>query len=155
MRQRLAKGGGLSLLLFGLALGLSPAAHAQDAGVAAPAGLTGVRWRWVHFTAPGVAPLVPAHPERYWVEFLPEGVLALQADCNRGTGTWTQKGAELTLKLLATTLAACPPDSLDSRFNQLLAEVARASVHGRTLLLWLKQKAGVLHLEALPREPPP
>ena len=108
----------------------------------------------MHFTAKGAADLAPAHPEAYWVEFLPDGALAISADCNRATGTWTAKGAQLTLKVLASTLAACPEASLDSRFLQLLAGVSRGSVRGQTLLLWLPGDTGVLHLAALPAAPP-
>ncbi len=145
----------LPFLLLGLALLLPHRAPAQDAGAPAPAGLLGVRWTWVHFTAKGAAELAPAHPEAYWVEFLPDGALAISADCNRATGTWTSKGTQLTLKALASTLAACPEGSLDSRFLQLLAAVGRGSVRGRTLLLWLPGDAGVLHLAATPQASPP
>jgi len=145
----------LSLLLLGLALALPPAAAAQDAGTPVPPGLLGVRWQWVHFTAKGAAPLAPAHAETYWVEFLPDGALAISADCNRATGTWTANGTQLTLKALATTLAACPENSLGGRFLQLLAGVVRGSVRGQSLLLWLPGEAGVLHLAATPPAPPP
>ncbi len=141
------------LLLLGFAL-VPLMARARDAGTPGPAGLTGARWGWVHFRAKGAADLVPAHPENYWVEFLPDGALAISADCNRATGTWTAKGAQLTLKVLASTLAACPEGSLDSRFLQLLAGVSRGSVHGQTLLLWLPEDTGVLHLAARPTAPP-
>jgi len=98
----------MSLLLLGVALAPAGRAQAQDAGTPAPAGLLGVRWQWVHVTAKGQAPLAPAHPERYWLEFLPDGALAISADCNRATGTWAANGPQLTLTALATTLAACP-----------------------------------------------
>jgi len=130
------------------------AAAAEDAGRSATAGLVGVHWRWVHFTPPGGAQVIPQHPERYWVEFRADGGLAFQADCNRGAGTWTRHGAELSLQALSTTLAACPPGSLDSRFIQLLGAVRRASVLGRTALLRLPD-GGVLHLEAAFAEAPP
>ena len=143
------------LVMLGLAVGLAQPydARAQDGGVPAPTGLVGIRWQWLHYTARGVASLAPEHPERYWVEFLPEGRLALQADCNRGSGTWTQAGAEVKLKAMATTLAACLPGSLDSRFNQLLAAVTRASVVGHNLFLKLPD-GGVLHMQAVPAEAP-
>jgi len=128
------------------------AAATEDAGTST--GLVGVHWRWVHFTLPGAAPVVPQHPERYWVEFRADGGLAFQADCNRGAGRWTHQGAELKLQALSTTLAACPPGSLDSRFIQLLGAVRRASVLGRTALLRLPD-GGVLHFEAAFAEAPP
>lgn len=140
--------------LLALALLLPPLAVAQDGGTTAPSGLLGVRWRWVHFTAPGVAPVVPAHPEAYWLEFLPDGALAISADCNRASGTWTAKDGQWTLKASASTLAACPEGSLDSRFLQLLSSVTRGSVRGQTLLLWLPKDMGVVHLTATPAARP-
>ncbi len=130
------------------------AAATEDAGTTAAPGLVGVHWRWVHFTPPAAAPVVPQHPERYWVEFRGDGGLAFQADCNRGAGTWTHQGAELKLQALSTTLAACPPGSLDSRFIQLLGAVRRASVLGRTALFRLPD-GGVLHFEAAMADAPP
>ena len=138
-------------LAVGLVAMSAAAAHGQDAGVAQPAGLLGVHWHWVQFTTPGAAPLIPAHTDRYWVEFAAEGKLAFQADCNRGTGVWTQRGRELKLQPLASTLAACPEGSLDSRFTQLLASVRGASVLGRTLLLRLPD-GGIIHFEAVPTD---
>jgi heat shock protein HslJ len=141
-----------SLWLLALAL-LLPAAEAalaaEDAGPAAQRGLQGKRWVWTGFTAPDAGALVPPRAEDYWVEFLPHGQLAIQADCNRGTGKWTLAGATLHLTPLAMTLRMCPGDSLDSRFLALLQRTSHFRRHGRTLQLELEGPSAVLGFTAL------
>jgi heat shock protein HslJ len=124
-------------------------AAAQDAGVSAATGLEGKRWAWEGFTAPDAGPLVPAHPENYWLEFLPHGQLAIQADCNRATGKWTVEGAALHLTPLAMTLMACPEESLDGRFLALLQRTTHFRRRGRTLRLELDGPSAVLRFTAL------
>ena len=132
------------------ALAVAVSAAAQDGGSAAVSPsrgpLEGTRWRWVSFTGPDGRKLVPRHPERYWIELQPEGRLALLADCNHGTGKWEAKGAELALQPMASTLMACPPGSLDSRFTQLIRQSKSYQVQGRTLVVTLRESAGVLRL---------
>jgi heat shock protein HslJ len=123
---------------------------AEDGGVSAQAGLLGKRWAWDSFTAAdgdGGA-LVPTHPERYWLEFLPDGKLVLQADCNRGFGTWTEAGGGVQLKPLGTTLMACLGESLDGPFLELLGKTSRFALEGATLLLF--GPSGVLRLAEVP-----
>ena len=88
--------------------------------------------------------MVPADAVAYWVEFQPDGALLFQADCNRGHGRWTQRGSEVKLEALVTTLMACPEGSLDSRFSAWLSQVTRLEVQGRTLKLRLPGEGGRL-----------
>lgn len=130
-------------------LGLSMPAAAQDGGSpasSAPSALEGTRWRWVSFTGPDGKRLVPQHSERYWIELQPEGRLALLADCNHGTGKWEARGAELTLQPMASTLMACPPGSLDSRFTKAIRQARSFEVQGQTLVVTLRESAGTLRL---------
>lgn len=119
---------------------------AQDAGASAETGLEGMRWLWKGLGAQdaGAPPL-----ESYWLEFLPHGQLAIQADCNRATGKWTlEAAATLHLTPLATTLMACPPGSLDSRFLALLQKTTHFRRHGRTLRLVLDGPVAALDFTA-------
>ena len=139
-------------LLAGL-LWLAPAASGGDGGAAAA--LEGRRWQWVSFLGPDGKPLVPPQPDRYWIELLPAGQLELLADCNRGTGRWSAEGREVTLQPLATTLMACPPGSLDSRFTQLLGQASRFEVQGQELVVTLRGGAGVMRLARVQGEAGP
>jgi len=139
--------------LLAAVLLLSPFAHGADAGGgAAIHALLGRRWAWERFvpTDADAGALIPAHRERYWVELLPEGKLSLQADCNRGFGTWTEGKAGLELKPLGTTLMACVAESLDSRFLQLLRTTSSVSQDGAALVL--RGPSGVLRLAEVSAE---
>ncbi len=140
------------LVASGLFLWAStPAALGADTGgAAARLGLLGSRWVWDGFApAADAGALVPTHPERYWVEFLPQGKLSLQADCNRGFGTWTEEATAVELKPLGTTLMACGEASLDGRFLELL-RTSSASRDGVRLLL--RGPLGVLRLAEVSTE---
>jgi heat shock protein HslJ len=130
--------------------GVQSARAAEDARSAAKAELVGKRWAWDSFTSADAGALVPPHPENYWVQFLPEGKLVLQADCNRGFGTWTEEDGGVHLKPLGTTLMACPEGSLDSRFLELLTRASQVGVRGTRLLL--RGPAGVLRLSLVPAQ---
>jgi heat shock protein HslJ len=130
---------------------LAPAALGADAGagLARVGGLLGRRWAWDSFTATDAdagGTTLPSRPERYWVEFLPKGKLALQVDCNRGFGTWTQEsGGGVQLQPLGTTLMACQGESLDFLdFLELLRQTSSVSRDGASLLL--SGPSGVLRL---------
>jgi heat shock protein HslJ len=114
-----------------------------------------MRWVWKGFTAPDAGVLVVPHPENYWVEFLPQGQLAIQADCNRGTGKWTVEGTTLHLMPLAMTLMMCPGESLDSRFLALLQKASRFHRHGQTLQLTLDSPSAVLRFAAVGQDAGP
>ena len=63
-------------------------------------------------------------PERYTIEFFADGTLAIQADCNRGTGNYAFKpdgGVDITP--LAITMMLCEEPSLGDRFVKTLDQV--------------------------------
>lgn len=51
--------------------------------------LADVTWEWTEFAGGDGEITRPDDPSHYTVEFLPEGKLAIQADCSRATGTYT------------------------------------------------------------------
>jgi heat shock protein HslJ len=67
-------------------------------------------------------------PARYTVQFLPDGRVAIGADCNRGAGDYTISGSELSFGAIATTRAFCPEGSLSDQFLQALDQVASYSI---------------------------
>lgn len=82
--------------------------------------LVGYTWLWLEFLENNDSITAPEDPGSYAVEFLPDGMLKVQADCNSANGTYSVKGNQLEMEILATTLAACPPGSLSDEFLQLL-----------------------------------
>src|SRR5262245_31855261 len=79
--------------------GMSPSAGTLPPGV----------WQWQQTTQADGTVVTSQNPSRYTISFLPDGRFAIQVDCNRGTGSYEQQGAALTLKPGAITLAACLP----------------------------------------------
>ncbi len=66
--------------------------------------------------------LVAEPPENYTVEFMDDGSMAVQADCNRGRGSFTTSAeGRLGIAPIATTLAACPEGSIGGEFTQALS----------------------------------
>ena len=103
--------------------------------------LTGTVWRWTE-TMAGSGGIKPDDPERYTLEFQPGGMVAVRADCNRGSGSYLLNGSALTFGPLAMTRAMCPPDSKDSEFLRDLAAVQGQQFRGDSLVLTLKAGAG-------------
>lgn len=124
---------------------LAPALARADATSAA---LFGTRWQWVGRASAGDAMTI-AEPARYTLEFLPEGRIALRADCNRGAGglAFPAPGA-LRVGAIALTRAMCPPDSLSDRFVQEVSAAARWSL--RDGQLWLERPDGAATLRFAP-----
>lgn len=109
--------------------------------------LTDVVWQWVKSVAPDGSRLTVPTPERYTVTFLADGTLAIVADCNTGSGTYRRDGTNLSLGPIATTLIACPPDSLDARFTAELQQVTAYRLSDGELILTLKD-GGQMHFTA-------
>ena len=84
-------------------------ANAQD--------LAGSRWQLVEIRSMNDTVKAPETPGNYTIEFLPEGIVAFQADCNRGTGNWDSE-AEGMVRFgpIAATRALCAPGSMSEAF---------------------------------------
>jgi heat shock protein HslJ len=104
--------------------------------------LTGTVWRWTETVTSNGTRIKPDAPERYTLEFQPGGKIAVRADCNRGSGSYTLNGAALTFGPIATTRAMCPPGSKDAEFLRGLAAVSGQLFRGNDLVLTLKLDSG-------------
>jgi heat shock protein HslJ len=113
-------------------LALPGAAHAQelpdtpDAVVIPPV-------VWVLTSFPGVGAI--ADPERYTVQFVPDGTINARADCNWKTGVWSGGNGALDVTITMSTVAGCPEDSLEDPFVQALDAATSYLVDGFTLIL--------------------
>jgi heat shock protein HslJ len=113
-----------------IAVSIAAAGGAPPSPPSAPVtSLTGVTWQWVSSVRDDGNRAIPSDPSRYTIEFLADGRVMVQADCNRGSGQYTQgPGAAIAIGPLATTRVACPPGSLDTRFLGDLALVDRFAI---------------------------
>jgi para-nitrobenzyl esterase len=95
----------------------APAADSPAAASVAPAGLAGTKWKLVKFTGGNDSTKIPVDLDKYNIAFGADGKVSVQADCNRGAGTWSSpEPSRLKFSALATTRAMCPPGSLSDKF---------------------------------------
>jgi heat shock protein HslJ len=122
----------------------APAVPKPAAGGEGMKGLTGAVWKWEKTQFNDGTSVTVADPNRYLVEFLANGSLAIKADCNQVGGRYTVDGKNLTIQLGPSTLAACPPDSQATEFLKELSEVASYRFADGKLILELKLDAGAM-----------
>ena len=104
----------------------SPTATVEESDTAAAAGsleLSGTSWQWIQMVTP-VETVTVDNPANYLVEFMPDGLISIQADCNTGSGTYEFDGSALSINITSTTLALCPEGSLSDLFIRSLNAAA-------------------------------
>jgi heat shock protein HslJ len=115
--------------------------------------LTGVLWKWTQFVDP-LNRVTIDDPDKYTIEFMDNGQLSAGIDCNRGRGTYTAEASgtassgTISIEILATTKALCPPGSLGDQFVQYLNQAAIYSFQDNRLLLDLPADSGTMIFEA-------
>jgi heat shock protein HslJ len=116
--------------------------------------LIGKVWKWYQFQSPVGEKLVVPDPNQYTVEFLAEGRVHVQADCNTGNGVYTADGSSISIEVQAMTLAMCPPDSLSDQFVQGLNTAAIYFFQDGTLFMDLPMDSGTMAFSENPPMPP-
>lgn len=112
--------------------------------------LAGSKWRLVHFQSSddAIGTKVPPSVERYTMEFMADGNVALQLDCNRAGSTWeaassSARGGSLALKGGPMTRAMCQPGAMDTQIARDLSRVRSYTFDGNRLSLALEADAGI------------
>ncbi|HTP08132.1 MAG TPA: META domain-containing protein, partial [Anaerolineae bacterium] len=105
-------------------------------------------WQWTKTTYNDGKTVDVPTPANYTIEFLATGQVAVKADCNNVSGAYTADASNLTIALGPSTMAACPPGSLDSEYLKELGEVAKYLVQGDTLVLNFKLDSGAMTFTA-------
>jgi heat shock protein HslJ len=96
--------------------------------------IMGVVWAWQELTTP-VEQLTIDNPEKYTIEFLPDGLVNVLADCNSGTGTYDMTGDQLSIDITSTTLALCASESHSDLFFRGLNAAALYIVQAEELYI--------------------
>ncbi len=79
--------------------------------------LAGTSWRLLNIQGMDDSLDVPDDPSRYTLAFGNDGSAAMQADCNRGAGTWVSESAgQLQFGPVVSTRALCPEGSLSEKY---------------------------------------
>jgi len=108
--------------------------------------LVAITWRWQQTVDNNDRTKAPSNPEHYTLKLLPDGKLNIRADCNLGGGVYTLKESEISIQIIHTTRAACPPESLEQDYIHDLNATARYRMEGDFLYLHLKNDTGTMKL---------
>ena len=102
-----------------------PRPAAADGGTAQlPPEVIGSTWQWIWFGS-GKEQFEIDHPERYTIQFMPDGMIAVQADCNRATAEYLiEEAGRISFGPMAVTQMLCEGESRDAFFTGLLQRVA-------------------------------
>jgi heat shock protein HslJ len=106
--------------------------------------LVGYVWMWLEFLENNDTITQPDMPGNYTLEFLPDGALTVQADCNNANGRYSVSGNQLDMEILATTLAACPPGSLSDEYILLLNDAVAFIREGEFLFIDIMLDTGTM-----------
>jgi heat shock protein HslJ len=100
--------------------------------------LVGVVWEWSALlrTKPAAQSVVP-DPASYTIAFSGDGQVAIKADCNNATGTYTLTNDQLVITVGGVTRAACPPGSLGDLMLTSLGKVGSYLIDNGDLILRL------------------
>ncbi len=117
---------------------------APAAAVAPPApALAGTSWTLVQFQSMDDTTLKPEASATYSLSFDPAGTLMVQANCNRGRGTWrSPDNVRLELGPLAMTRASCP-SPMNDRFARDLGDIRSYVIKNGQLYLSLQADGGI------------
>lgn len=102
-------------------------------GTIADTELVGSVWELTQIATRDGAVVKPADPARYSLAFGEDGRVTAQIGCNRGTGTYVTDGDGLTFGAIASSMAACPADSLVDDFTAGLTDARSYSIEDSTL----------------------
>ena len=106
--------------------------------------IVGIVWKWQRTAYNNDTRAEPPDPSRYTILLVPDGRLSVHLDCNAGGGRYTLDGSSLTLEVTHTTMAACPPGTLDQRFMKDLAAARIAFLRDGDLYLDLMYDSGTM-----------
>jgi heat shock protein HslJ len=113
--------------------------------------LAGTSWRLVNIASMDDTVYVPDDPAKYTLAFGADGAASMQADCNRGTGSWTSEGpGRLQFGPVAATRAMCPPQSLSGQYLAQFEWVRSYVLKDGHLFLATMADGSIVEFEPLP-----
>ena len=106
--------------------------------------LVGILWMWQEFLENNDTRTAPVNPADYTLEFQPDGIVNIKADCNVVGGTYNVDGSQINIETMMTTLAACPRDSLEDEYLRLLNDAVIYFREGDFLFLDIMMDVGTM-----------
>jgi uncharacterized surface protein with fasciclin (FAS1) repeats len=107
-------------------------------------GLVGGIWQWAEFNDTVEGPVTIENPELYTAEFLDDGTVSIQADCNSGRGSYTANGSTISISDVAMTRALCAEGSMSDDFVMYLQMAAIYFFDGGNLYMDLPADGGTM-----------
>jgi len=135
----------VTAIVTGLTITLASAA--EPAGDLSPPILS-ILWLWSGTQMSDGAAVTPDDRTRYTLALSPDGRVAVQADCNRGIGSYELDGKRIAIGPLGVTRAACPPGSLSDTFLAQLSVAAIYFVQDGDLYFDLPIDSGTMRFSA-------
>ena len=89
-------------------------------------------------------PVAVNDPSRYVILFNEDGSALIKADCNNVQATYTTDASNISITTGASTMMACPPDSMDTAFLQQLSSAAIYFIDGGNLYMDLPADSGTM-----------
>jgi len=96
------------------------AAGCSDDDLTSPSAVIGGVWKLQSLEIPGRGLVQIPVPANYTAEFKEGGLLAVKADCNSCSGTYSISGESMKIKAMACTTAFCGTASFDTAFLAVL-----------------------------------
>ena len=133
---------------------VAEAAPAEETAAEAPTGeLAGTSWRLVKIMSMDDSTDVPDDPALYTLNFGADGVMSLQADCNRGSGSWSSESpGQLQFGMIAATRAMCPPGPLHDTYLAQFVYVRSYVMDNGHLFLATRADGSIIEFEPAPVE---
>jgi len=101
-------------------------------------------WRWQQTLYNNDTRSIPPTPENYTLKLLPDGKVSIRADCNLGGGIYKLEGEQISIEITHTTMAACPPESLEQNYIRDLNAAAIYFFKADVLCIDLKYDTGTM-----------
>ncbi len=127
-----------------LTAGEAPVETATTSGATEELTLVGPVWQLHQILYSDDSVLTPSDPSRYTVTFSEDGEARVQADCNRGGGSYTADESSLSFGPLVSTRMACPDDSFGTEFLRNLESAATYLIQDGMLHIALKLDTGIM-----------
>lgn len=113
--------------------------------------LAGTSWRLVRFESGDESVLTPHDPDVFRLYLGADGQAAIQANCNRATGTWTSaEPSMLTFGPIASTMALCERESIAGRFLRDFEFMRSYVLRDGKLYISLMADGGIWEFEPIP-----
>ena len=109
-----------------------------------PPALTDYPWQWLSLTTPSETTTV-GDPNLYTIQFLADGTAVIKLDCNNANASYTTDKNAININLGATTLVACPGESLDAQYFGTLTRVTTYFFEADNLFLELPANGGTMN----------